>query len=361
MRLRPALATVGWGLFCTCSWTWCIAMYLPLILQRHFGWTGVLVFALPNIIGCAAFGYVLGSRRASGSLVERHRTAMRLFSIAAVGYQAYFVSLLLANDAVLGSGVLAGAGLVGAGLLLSFLPIRFFPWLAVVVYAVSLATLAALGRIPDGGAVAVRERDLALLGPVIAFGFLFCPYLDLTFHRALAESPSRHAFVLFGIAFAVMLLLTCAYRDRLWPLAFVPAVHIVTQSLFTTAVHLRELRIPNRIEPRWPVVAAVLGGVAAACAVLVVDPSESPVPGEAIYLRFLVFFGLLFPTYVLIFMGPGRTLARTVRNHVVFAIAMLLAMPFYELGFIGGRTWLLVFPIAGLLAWKIVVVRRRAI
>ncbi len=361
MRLRPALATVGWGLFCTCSWTWCIAMYLPLILQRHFGWTGVLVFALPNVIGCAAFGYVLGSGRASGSLVERHRTAMRLFSIAAVGYQAYFVSLLLANDAVLGSGVLAGAGLVGAGLLLSFLPIGFFPWLAVVVYAVSLATLAALGWIPDGGAVAGPEQGLALFWPVIAFGFLFCPYLDLTFHRALAESPSRHAFGLFGIAFGVMLVLTCAYRDRLWVVAFVPAVHIVTQSLFTIAAHLRELRIRDRDEPRWPVVAAVLGGLVAAGAVLAVDPSESPVPGEAIYLRFLVFFGLLFPAYVLIFMGPGRTLARTVRNHVVFAIAMLLAMPFYELGFIGGRTWLLVFPIAGLLAWKIVVVRRRAI
>ena len=34
-------------------------MYLPVILLRRFGWLGFLAFAVPNVLGCAAFGYVL--------------------------------------------------------------------------------------------------------------------------------------------------------------------------------------------------------------------------------------------------------------------------------------------------------------
>ena len=56
---RAAAATVGWGFFCAASWTWCIGMFFPLLLLRDFGWPGLVAFLVPNVIGCAGFGYVL--------------------------------------------------------------------------------------------------------------------------------------------------------------------------------------------------------------------------------------------------------------------------------------------------------------
>ena len=66
-RVPAGLATIAWGVFCACSWTWCIGMYLPKLMMDLYGWWGFLVFAIPNVLGCCGFGYVL-ARRARSSL-----------------------------------------------------------------------------------------------------------------------------------------------------------------------------------------------------------------------------------------------------------------------------------------------------
>ena len=61
--------TVGWGLYASSSWTWCIGMFLPIILLDRFGTAGFWAFglglfaaglssALANPLGtaCARFG-----------------------------------------------------------------------------------------------------------------------------------------------------------------------------------------------------------------------------------------------------------------------------------------------------------------
>ena len=58
-------------MFCACSWTWCIGMYLPVILLRELGWPAVIAFAAPNLVGCAAFGYLL--RDPAGRAQSRRR------------------------------------------------------------------------------------------------------------------------------------------------------------------------------------------------------------------------------------------------------------------------------------------------
>ena len=85
---------MGWAFFCASSWTWCIGMYLPVALIRDFGWPGFAAFAIPNVLGCAAFGYVVATTRASEEMVQRHRTAMRCFSLVAIAYQSYFAAFL---------------------------------------------------------------------------------------------------------------------------------------------------------------------------------------------------------------------------------------------------------------------------
>ena len=44
---------------------------------------------------------------------------------------------------------------------------------------------------------------------------------------------------------------------------------------------------------------------------------------------------------------------------MAYGAAVLLALPLYELGFIHGRSWLLILPLAGLLAWRCAARKRR--
>lgn len=331
-------------------------MYLPILFLREYGWPGVLVFAVPNLLGCGAFGYVLRNRERARRLTEAHAGALRWFSIIAVAYHAWFLSWL-AGSIGLGNWGSAAAGIaiiaaVGVG---AHVPREAWPWLAVAVYALSAATFAAIGCGPLLDLPARGPRDpvtLAWLAPAVAAGFLLCPYLDATFHRALAESPSRHAFAVFMVAFAPMIALTLAYRDSLDALAWVPFAHIGTQAVFTVAAHGRELR--ERGGP-GPGALAVAAGLAAIALALFTGGAAA---GEATYIRFLVFFGLVFPLYVVLFIGPAGALPKSRRNLLAYAVAVLAALPFYELGFLGERTWLLAVPLAAFAAWKLLLPAR---
>ena len=335
-------------------------MYLPVILLRELGWPAVIAFAVPNVVGCAAFGYVLRDPARRAALLERHRAATRWFSIVAVAYNAYFaaflVSTLAPSPPAHGLAITAGLAVIAGGFVLSYLPTAMWPVLAVAVYAVSMATLVRLGvsdlaTLPLQGARNGLEGarsglDLLWLAPVMVFGFLLCPYLDLTFHRAAAESPSRHAFAIFAATFALMIVLTCVYAGRM-ALAIVPMTHIGTQLLFTTGAHLRESRHGGA--RTTALAAAVAGG--GVLLVLAISPGDATA-GEQIYLRFLAFYGLIFPAYVVLFVGPGRVLDLSRRNLIAYAAAMLAGLPLFELAFFHGHMWLLIIPVAGILTWR---------
>ncbi len=370
MKLISPFITAGWGVFCACSWTWCIGMFLPIIMLERYGWPGFLIFAIPNVLGCAAFGYVLKNRERSRRLIERHRLMMRCFSIVTLAYHAFFISLiatLLAPFDVMQNTQLAlvlPAVFFAFGLLIGHLPDRFWPLLALAVYALSLTAFSQVGveAIKDvSWRGAHAEGEWRWLLPTVAFGFLLCPYLDLTFHRALKRSPSRHAFGVFGGTFAVMIIFTIAYRDLFdigltgWILA-----HLSAQTLFTISAHLRELRrddpdlepAPGR-SPWWPVLLPLLAGP---IALLVNFGPEPQQLGRELYLRFLVAYGLIFPAYVLLAMAFRRIDPKRRVHWITFGLVMLLLSPMYELGFIHGTGVLL--PMALLLLMVLAVFRR---
>ncbi len=330
-------------------------MYLPVILLRELGWPAFLVFAAPNVLGAAAVGYVRGGLR-EGPGLSAHQPAAAWFSIIAIAYSAFFCSFLVAAFAPAApswAGAAAGGAVVAAGLAASFLPAQAWLPSALAVFAVSLVTLAALGAGDLAGIPWRTARppiDVAWLAPVMAFGFLLCPYLDSTFRRALVESPSRHAFAVFAATFPLMLLLTAAYRDRV-ALAIVPAAHIAAQSVFTVAAHLREVRLRGTSGSR-----RVLLAVAVALVSVLVLPAAPRDIGEQTYLRVLGFFGLVFPSYVLLFIGPGRVLTRRPRNLVLYAAAMVAFLPLFELAFFHERLWLAPVPVAGILLWRAALV-----
>jgi hypothetical protein len=346
-------------------------MYLPRIMIDQYGWPGFIAFAAPNVLGCAGFGYIVKNRVRSEAMVIRHRGAMTWFSAVTVAFHMFFIVYLLSEVTPLAGDVawlpLLTAGIVWAlGVVLSFLPNRDWLWLSAVVYAISLVTLFTIGFgvLDDIQWTGWNHSaSLAWLTPTLCFGFLLCPYLDLTFHRAIQNSPNRHAFAIFGAAFLVMLVLTVClwftpFAARLLPT--IGLIHILVQSVFTVGAHLREIRAWKAIgddSRRWFVMALpLLGSMIMPVSWLFIERTDV---GEGMYLRFLVFYGLLFPAYVLLFIW--RWQARTVVRHGTLLLAGLLmvSLPLYELGFLHRRTWLLAIPLAVMLGWALLAARPR--
>lgn len=346
-------------------------MFLPVVLLYRYGWPGFIVFAVPNVLGCAAMGYVVKTRQRSQAMVQRHKPMMIAFSAVTIAYQLFFAGFitmrLMGTDVVeLRAALTACGGLFAIGALLSAAPLRWWPLLAVIVLAVSIAAFGVIG----GGAISKIEwtgqrpwYEIALLAPTICFGFLLCPYLDLTFHRAMQSSPSRHAFGVFGVTFAIMIVFTCTY----WTLRNEPPgalfdghtlaqrlliAHIATQLVFSVGVHMREMRFAMAgvlpVRRLWIQIAPLAAVLLLASAATL---HWTYATNEAMYLRLLVFYGLVFPAYVLTFIGPWRAKGRTRMNLARLALAVVAFIPLYELGFIHHWPWLTVPPVVFLLAW----------
>jgi len=352
-------------------------MFLPALLIRDLGFWGYVVFAVPNVIGAAAMGWVLKSPESSRRLVEDHRRAAVLFSRVTIFFHIYWMAWL------------------GLFVVKSFDPpptyfaIVFFalvlmslPWakssirsqiVAVIVWMISAGLLLvfAFGSSvtpPTVDFISVRpfSADVIWLIPMSVFGFAFCPYLDLTFHRArLASETPRASKLAFGMGFGVfffsMILLTFMYAGPFAALtsgtpvseiqvapwiAVYLAVHMILQLSFTLSVHNNETKrfmqsTGERDRKQHILAMAIIGGSLGALASIASEPSfyyESLQMslGELGYRAFLTFYGLIFPTYVYLNVWNirGRCLrTRTQRSTLVTIIAIVLASPFFFMGF----------------------------
>jgi hypothetical protein len=365
--MRRIALTLGWGLYLASSWTWCIGMFLPILMLRWWGWPGFLAFAVPNVLGCTLFGYVL-TPESSRSLVSRFRAWIAIFGAATIAYQ---IGFLLQAGVV--AGLVASLPVTVAMLATSRRPgersdhammaIGAATWITSVLLFARFGG-GTLDDLPAGGSL--PPLSLAWAAPFMAFGFLLCPSLDPTFHLALQRSPSRHAFGVFGAAFAVMLLFTAAFADAgLGPEPRAGATlwgrptfewHWGLQAAFTIVAVAAAMRSLEPVSSLGGTRALLPGMVVMACLALgwqyfaepflpamveALNPASGPVRGEATYLRWLGLFGVLFPGMLLLGLRrvPG----------VVAAVAIISAGVMAELGMIGGRTPLLLGSTATLL------------
>lgn len=363
-----ALHTVLWGLFCACSWTWCIGMYLPILLMERWAWPGFAVFLIANVVGCAAFGYIVRTPARSERMIRDHAPAMVGFSVVAIAFHLFFITYLFTDIVPLDANrtlpLLAAIGVYVVASGLSWLGDRAWLVLAVVTYTVSMWLIAGCGgetRALERIAGWNQPETLLMMLPVLVAGFWCCPRLDLTFHRALQRSPSRHAFLVFGVAFAALVAGTLFIWRGPEDLAVVRlgVAHLLAQSVFTVGAHLREIRL-----------VPASGGTPARSALLLIPlltimllPAFKSIvsgvlrPGEDLYIRFFVFYGLIFPAYVMAFMTSGASGAPRPRGWIILAMIVLLLAPIYEIGFIHERyAWMLV-PTGIAAAW--LVMRRR--
>jgi hypothetical protein len=339
----------GWTIYLAMSWTWCIGMFLPVLIMRELGFAGVITFGLPNILGAIAMGWLIRDADQSREMIRDNRSACVWFSLITIVYHAFFAAWMIRKIAGPNAGMEVVATFLIFWMILKWRSGgKFFA--VVLALAISLAVMAwgfwrgDLPYIahPVEGTRLAPINDL-YLAPAWLLGFLCCPYLDLTFHaarQALSRTQARIAFSLgFGLLFPLMLLLTVGYSgwlaigfDRLkYPqLAFILSAHLIVQSCLTCALHVQQI---SRVEKRLKV-----GQFFAFSALLVIavilgiwnrgEFSYNGISlGEMIYRGFMGFYGLVVPAYVwLRLLPPRRSMLR------VWAV-IAIAAPLYWLGF----------------------------
>ena len=323
-------------------------MFMPVLIMREIGLSGVICFAVPNIVGAAAMGWVIGTAAQSRRMVEEHRRALVWFSLITIAYHGFFAAWMIRRLA----GPEAGPAMAAA----------FFVFWAILHWnngGQYLATLMALAVSVVVMAWGVWRGDLPYLAhpvggmrldpinnlwltPAWAFGFGLCPYLDATFHKArqaMSRTEARAAFVLgFGVIFALMLAITVGYSG--WFIAFDPArypqvalilsVHLITQSCVTVAMHVRQIS-PGVRRPTFGhfLMFAVILIIAVGLGVW--DRGEFSYNGisfgELVYRGFLGFYGLVFPAIVWLRIVPPR------RSMLRVWVVILMAAPLLWLGF----------------------------
>lgn len=355
-------------------------MFLPLLLVRDFGMPGYWVFAVPNVIGAAALGFVLKRQSWVDGIVAHHRPALIAFSIATVAFQFYFLAALLGRGVDIGAQrispepgpILAGVVLVtGFLVLVTRQRLAVFRWIAAGVWLASIVLLwlfldAPTTALPEALAPAGHSLDahLAALAPAVVLGFLLCPYLDLTFlgaRRAHGSADARVAFAVgFGFFFLVMILGTLLYAtidsERALHLLI---VHLALQIAFTASVHASELirrwgRMTLLLMLLCAVGLAIGGG-------LLIGGLGWQLSGlsafEVGYRLFMSLYGLVFPAYVWICMLPTAvSRGPTARHRVgVWLAAIVLAAPFYWMGFIERQELWLIPGVAIVLSARLAV------
>ena len=336
----PLLRTLGWAFYLACSWTWVIGMYLPVILVRDFGLAGWLAFAIPNVIGAAAMGWIISSRQRAMDIIEFHFTAVSIFTAVTIGFQIYALLWLMPLLVGMWGGLFVAAALMCALFLRAAenLATRL-NGAAVWFFSMAIFIMLGLSGVLEMPAMTGGQPARGLIGliPACMLGFLLCPYLDISFLASRVQmegAEARRAFTLgFGVLFLAMIFFALLYALPLLnqsirgTLAWLVAGHFALQVAFTIAAHTRVSRtLPANVLAI--LLAGILGGAALLGQIRGYEPFGITL-GEVFYRGFMGFYGLIFPAYVLIVMLAGGTLR-------LYWIAVAVAMPFFAVGFIGG-------------------------
>lgn len=416
-RFASRVSWPKWAVYLGVSWTWCIGMFLPALLWRDFGPWSFVVFALPNIVGAALLGVVMrgGAPEASRVFLERHRWACFAFSLVTVAFQVFFAAWVARVMGAGGGWASAaaegrGGGEVGSGggdnevwhlgwvlcaaAALGFGGRRWAFTAAAAVWVVSLGVIALTvlrerdaGLLPEVAGVdfVLPLNHLWPLAMVCVLGFMLCPFLDRTFHRARIETgrQSGRAFAMgFGLFFAVMIVGTLLTAPVLiWMtspsgslggvatgrlLIALFAAHTLPQLVFTCWVHGAEAKGP--VEKLVLVAVALLVGYATVqwsgdrlvrAYGWTSETRQWANPlygGEVVYRVFMAAYGLVFPAYVAIVSWPVKLGGAEVRpgRVGVFAVVVLAAAWFYWVGFVERKTWWVAVGVGMVVVGKLV-------
>lgn len=369
-RFRTTQA-IAWGAFLGCSWTWCIGMFLPGIMWRDYGIWGWIVFAIPNVLGAAAMGFVLKRREQSEAIVAQHRLACVVFSLVTIAFHGFWMAWFL-RRVVDFSGLAMVLLIAGSTWGIARSRTRRAATLAVGIWLFSLAMLfigAYRGMLDNPGVgltinQAFLEQGLLWMTPAVCISFLLCPYLDLTFHQAAQHTDAPRRKLAFGLGFCVMFFTMIVFSllyGRLQFSAFdtpgspefarfanLVSSHMIVQVGFTLGVHCLAVATIGSAKPSHPIggmlcVGALLAGLLIGFFVnqFAGDPK---LIGERVYICFLGAYGLAFPAYVWLFVMPHRWRERSTvaSRRLVYVIVLVTCTPLFWFGFVERWTYMLI-------------------
>lgn len=359
----PAPIVFGWAVFLASSWTWCIGMFLPVYLMRDYGPWSILVFALPNIIGAAAMGAIVGTPTRSKAIAGSHDLACWLFSTVTTAFQSFFIVWLIMRWGMSIEGIV----LLVVGIVIQAMRIGSGKKSLLIAACVFLASVACglywimkdqPAAMPDASTFnSARPAELPWIAAVSCFGFALCPYLDLTFHRArrsLAGNAGSMAFAIgFLVLFPLMLALTWLYAPGILKASaasgivpspglahFAIGLHMAVQLSFTIAAHAPYIGDERNADSPSLLPAAGFGAFIAGLLLALLCFQGLSYKGtafsELVYKGFMFLYALVFPGYVWLCMLPNwKSSARPSRRQLAAWIASsLIAMPMFWLGFI---------------------------
>ncbi|MEM1097542.1 MAG: hypothetical protein AAGH92_02015 [Planctomycetota bacterium] len=377
---------VLWGCFLGCSWTWVIGMVFPVLLLRDYGLWGWVAFAVPNVLGAAAMGFVLATPDVARNIWSKHRTMVRWFSDVTLAYHVFVLMWL-------GTKLFGPAALVAAALpLMMMVPTRRRAWGAWLPAAAAGVALLSWGcfsyaiRLPEAGTMVddlfgfatptpspnapqlaaplLSTTELLIFLPASITGFLCCPYLDGTFLRARAATSrgtGRFAFAFgFGVVFFSKIVFSLVYAAWLMPAfngdpvhwsnawAIVIGIHMLVQAGFTMTLHLREREFLN---PDGRQLGPLTLLLIIAFVLVLLERQHEGVLGvawsEVGYRSFLLMYGLTFPAYVwLVMLRPRKHESISKAAWLRFAGACVVAVPMGWVGFVTGPAWWLLGALA---------------
>lgn len=293
---------------------------------------------------------------------------MRWFSVATIAYQLFFLAFIFGGRGWFPSvldGTLSGLMVPIVGFLIAMLacrlPWKAWPWLGTLIFLATMGTWIATG---NGFSSAIGfsgtepAYELWPLAPIIILGFLACPWLDPTFHRARQLAPNRHAFGIFGICFFAVLLFVTTYFEfesfGTWSLIL---PFLFYQATFTMSAHLREIRELGA-KDGWgsATLLSSLSLIGLAIGFLIWMTCCFDIAIEWLndtYLRFLGLYGLVFPAWILAFMlGNARQSGGTI---LLLIVGLVIALPMAEIGMIHDSRWWLVPPVLLVIATAAVI------
>lgn len=337
-----------WAIYLGMSWTWIIGMVLPVLLVRDYGVWAWVIFAVPNCLGAAAMGWVMRTREQSSAFVTDHASATRAFSLVTIAFHL-FVTAWLCPKLVGNAGWIVPVVLVQ----LAFTPmLKGTGQLTAAVLTLVASGVIAIGlftndglTVPAAGQLEFGAAQQIGLAVVCLLGFVLCPYLDLTFHRARQQTSNAGAKVAFGLGFCVffasMIVLTLFYAGTMLSSTHATATLLVAQlavqSALTVALHARVLHDQaesrdDTADLRAGIGFALAVGLTGAMAGFFAESWGFTHSGltisEVVYRCFLAFYGLVVPAYAFASFRNRKP------RWIATLVLIVLAIPFYWMAFV---------------------------
>lgn len=333
--------------------------FLPLILGRDYGWPALAAFTVFNVGGAMAMGFYFKQRAQQQHFACNHKPAIAFFSYVTIAYQLFFVAWL---GATISQPLLLVVVVCIA--LIIYLSKRVITYWAILLYLLSIGLfISFIGKDWQPFDISAKSYFPHALLP-LAIGFIFSPYLDITFHRAYKNSDNpRLSFAIgFGVLFLSLLGFVFYYAGSLGDVFFkqtVPATVIypvicflALQTAFTIAAHSSELTTHKYLKPSLLAgVICLFSLIAVGILILTKEAATSwmNVPlEETLYKMFLFFYSLVFPLYLLL--GKSKP---------IYLWVLGLCTPAYTIGFLVGGEHSYSLTIGVVIMTAVVIFKRK--